>query len=328
MSNRDFSGDLLVRFRRGALSDDEDAELRQTLATSVEARLLLAAGQGFDAEAAVEAGDDELIRRVARRAERAPSRRQPPKRVRYFVQGALAGALLTGLAIAGGHLLVEHWGQQRAVTAPAPPASLRPPVRKLGLAPRADTTAATPVAPETEPPLPPNAADTADQPRDARPVQRPREATPNPNSASVSTGSAQPATADFADPPTSKLKTAPELFGAANRARVRGDVNAAIALYRELETKYPATAETTAAHLSLGVLYLQQHQAAAALAELRQRRAAGSGVSDAEALWSEALALRELGRTSEERAALERLVASFPASAYMAAARKRLAELH
>jgi TolA-binding protein len=116
--------------------------------------------------------------------------------------------------------------------------------------------------------------------------------------------------------------TAAGLYAAGNRARVAGDFNHAVELYRQLAQTFPQSAEANAAHLALGVLYLQQGQPSAALSELHQRRG-----SDAEALWTEAQALQKLGRSAEERAVLERLLHAFPSSAYVTAARRRLAEV-
>jgi TolA-binding protein len=119
--------------------------------------------------------------------------------------------------------------------------------------------------------------------------------------------------------------TAQSLFAAASRARVGGDRREAIRLSHELITRFPASGEAVTSHLSLGMLYLQDGQPAAALGEFRAYRKVGPKSSMAEPMWGESQALRQLGRTDEERATLEELLLAFPESAYAAAARKRLA---
>jgi len=112
---------------------------------------------------------------------------------------------------------------------------------------------------------------------------------------------------------------------AANLARVRGDTLGAIALSQRLEELFPQSSEARTARLSLGVLYLQQGKPALSLEQFRTYRTPGGGVSTPEALWGEAEALHQLGRASEERAALDELLRGYPQSAYSAAAQKRLA---
>jgi TolA-binding protein len=100
-----------------------------------------------------------------------------------------------------------------------------------------------------------------------------------------------------------------------------------MALLRQLEHRFPMSSEAAAGHLSLGMLLLQGGQPAAALGELRSYRTQGAGAMVPEALWGESQALRELGRSDEERSTLQNLLGGYPTSAYAAAARKRLAEL-
>jgi TolA-binding protein len=120
--------------------------------------------------------------------------------------------------------------------------------------------------------------------------------------------------------------TAQQLFSQANGARMRGDPAEAVVLLRQLERSFPMSSEAAAGHLSLGMLLLQGGQPAPALDELRSYRAQG-GAMVPEALWGESQALRELGRSDEERTTLQNLLGGYPTSAYAAAARKRLAEL-
>jgi Tetratricopeptide repeat len=116
------------------------------------------------------------------------------------------------------------------------------------------------------------------------------------------------------------VRTASELFSAANNARVRGETDEAIRISRELVDRYPDSPESAIARQSLGMLYLQTDKPELALAEFRQSRSP-------EAMWGEAQALRALGRSADERAALEALLARYPNAAYGAAARKRVEAL-
>jgi TolA-binding protein len=96
-----------------------------------------------------------------------------------------------------------------------------------------------------------------------------------------------------------------------------------VALYTELATRYPGSAEANLAELSLAKLFLASGDSERALAYFRRAGATG-GALGSEALWGEAEALRALGRTGEERSTLERLLKRYPSGAYAKAARKRL----
>jgi hypothetical protein len=113
------------------------------------------------------------------------------------------------------------------------------------------------------------------------------------------------------------------LFEEANRKRLEGDTAGAVMLYRLLTQRHSGSAEAHLAQLSLGKLLLSSNSASAALEHFRHAAAAGGALA-AEGLWGEANALRALGRTSEERAVLERLLVLHPNGAYANAARKRL----
>lgn len=287
--------------------------------------LLLKAQQGFEAEDSVEPGDDLLIARMAKRAQR-PQAPEKRSRLRYFAQGALAGALATGLAMAGAVELRSRWraaqSHEVAARASEPKAAANAGAGRAPTPPANTPSDAneTVVAPETAastgPGLVPHVALRAKESLSAPPPQGVATALPV-------AGAPQQA---FADAPAAAL-TAAELFSSANRARVQGDVTRAIATYRQLEATFPHSVEAGAAHLSLGVLYLQAQKPAEALAELRLRQR-GSSALEAEALWTEAQALQRLGRSAEERAALQHLVQAYPGSAYVTAANRRLAELH
>lgn len=121
--------------------------------------------------------------------------------------------------------------------------------------------------------------------------------------------------------------SATELFAAAASARTAGDVPEAIRRSKQIEEFFPNSEEGIDTHLALGVLYLQQKQAELALQEFATFRRVGSPEAKAEAYFGQAQALRQLQRFEDERIVLEELLQSYPRSAYVAAARIRLAEL-
>jgi tetratricopeptide (TPR) repeat protein len=141
----------------------------------------------------------------------------------------------------------------------------------------------------------------------------------------------QSATASFESlekaPDAAVPSTAPALFAAANRARVSGQSERAVALYLRLENDFPDSSEALTARLSLGLLLLNAGRPEAALTEFRAYASRGRGTTLAEAYWGQALALRALGRVPEERAVLEKLNREFPDSAYSTPSEKRLREL-
>jgi TolA-binding protein len=135
-----------------------------------------------------------------------------------------------------------------------------------------------------------------------------------------------PAPAFRSDPASKNPRdalSAPALFGQANQLRLAGDTRGAIVVYKLLSEHHPGSEEAKLAELSLGKLFLASGDASQALTHFR-RAAESGGALGSEALWGEAGALRALGRTSEERSTLERLLREFPDGAYAKAARKRL----
>ncbi len=121
--------------------------------------------------------------------------------------------------------------------------------------------------------------------------------------------------------------SAAEMFAEAARARSAGDAPAAIAMSKKIEEFFPNSEEGVNTHLVLGLLYLQQGNAALALQEFATFRLIGPSEAKAEAYFGQAEALRQLSRFDDERTVLEELLQSYPRSAYVAAARLRLGEL-
>ncbi len=280
--------DLMVLSRRGELTAADEQRLRDALESAPELRLVYEAGRAFDMEAPVVAGDDERIAAIERGVQ---------KRRRRFASGSthrtrrIVQAAMAAVLVAGVAI-----GAIEVARKEAPPPTVPIPA----------TATATSTSTSTPTPTPTPTRHTAPRlsPQDDAP---PRPEPP--------------------EPPAPRGASAHELFSAANAARVRGDIPEAIKLARMLEDRFPASGEARTAHLTLGMLYLQGGQAGPALHAFRSHAAAGAGATTPEALWGESQALRALGRTTEERTALQNLLQGFPQSAYASAAAKRLADL-
>ena len=279
--------------------------------------LLERASRGFDAESQVLAGDDKRIERIERAVQRRYGKPLTRPALRRQVAWAVAcGLLMTGVVLAAMELTV---GRKRLSPEPLPAlttapgsAALRPQVSVV-LPRAADEPVLAPSA-VAEAPAPAVAAAPRGVARGAAVATPSADATPG-----------EPSAKAFEDAPGAV--TAGELFAAASRARVAGDAARSIALSQQLLSQFPSSAEANATHLSLGMLLLQQGQAARALSELETYERVAGERGRAEALWGKAQALQRLGRSAEERAVLNELVEKYPNAAYTAAAKKRLAAL-
>ena len=294
----DADADLLSEARRRPLSRDEEVRLEALVERSPEARILHYAGWAFDRDSSARKDDDVLVAKLAARAaERIanPVVTLPARRRRRPMFTLIAAAFaLAGTAGAGA-------GVVYLVRAPAGASEV------ASSAPHAAADANPGRAP-AKTPGPVSTSESAPAP--VGPV-----ATPVPTSVAAS----QP----------TRTRSAPDvlgakaLFGEANKKRLAGDTAGAVALYELLAERHPGSAEADLAELSLGKLLLATGDAAGALLHFRLAQASG-GALGSEALWGEAQALKTLGRSSDERAALERLLAEHPDGAYAKAARKRL----
>lgn len=121
--------------------------------------------------------------------------------------------------------------------------------------------------------------------------------------------------------------SASELFAAAAAARARGELDEAVRLSKVILEFFPSSEQGIRTHLTLGVIYTEQKRPELALPELALFRTVGAPEQKGEALWTQSLALRQLQRAEDERIVLAELLRNFPRSAYVAAARSRLAEL-
>lgn len=141
---------------------------------------------------------------------------------------------------------------------------------------------------------------------DAEPVATPR-------------ASAEPAAAEAAP-----RATPAELLTRARNARASGRYAEAARTYRQLTQTYPHSDEARVAQVSLGELWLSElSDPKAALAAFESYLKQGGGLSQ-EARYGKIRALGRLGRTTEERAAIERFLLDYPKSVQAASLRAKL----
>jgi outer membrane protein assembly factor BamD (BamD/ComL family) len=127
--------------------------------------------------------------------------------------------------------------------------------------------------------------------------------------------------------PPSEPTSAAELFSFANGARHRGDLGRSVSLYRRLQAEYPRSDEAVLSQVLLARIHLGRGENGAALDQFdRYLRTAGDGSLVQEAMHGKAMALRRLGRASEERSVWHDLLRRFPDSVYAGVARERLVE--
>jgi len=149
------------------------------------------------------------------------------------------------------------------------------------------------------------------------------EAAPVPRAAPA-TPSAAPPSANGAPP--SAGPSARTLLARARAFRVSGRAAEAAGAYRELLAQHPRSAEARAALVSLGEIELSQlGDPKAALASFEAYLRKGGPLAQ-EASHGKIRALRELGQRGEERAAIERFLASYPESPQAERLRQRLEE--
>jgi TolA-binding protein len=254
----------------------------------------------------------------------------------YLVLGAAIG-----VAVAASYFALP--GKSRSTSSPtalAGTARLRSTTaRTIALSPAAEPSA-VPLAIESPAESAPELA-RAPSERAARETSQASRATPSSNRrppvpvpapapapaqvpAPLAQAEPRPESAAALTPPQQAGQSAAELYAGANRARVRGDSAGAIQSYLALQAQFPASPEAHASRLALGDLYLVAARPELALSQFRAHRAAASGGLGADSAWGVAVALGQLARRDEERAALLELLARYPGSVYEAAARRKL----
>lgn len=312
MKRSDCLSELVIRSRRYRLSEEDQRRLDQHLVVCSSCRLEQHVGADFDEICGLRAGDDVLVAsladKVVRRRLGLRGGRARPRAL--WMAGAAACVFFAAAAAAG--VLLNH----RIPVAPATP-------------PTSMTTTAAPSQPNVrgrahavaraEPPVPavetPVVADIA-APEPRRPVRvsaRVRAATPAPTAV---------------ESPEVSADTAASLFSSANGERRRNQTASAIALYEDLQSRFPRSEEARISHVSLGRLLLDRSMWAEGLAQLDEYLSeTPDGMLAPEALFGKARALEMLGRLEEERSQWTTLLTKFPDSVYAAQARRRMDEI-
>jgi ferric-dicitrate binding protein FerR (iron transport regulator)/TolA-binding protein len=129
--------------------------------------------------------------------------------------------------------------------------------------------------------------------------------------------------------PTADRETPDQILARAQALRKKRDWSGAARAYSQLVQEFPRSGQARTARVSLGVIQLRHlGQAGKALRNFdAYLRAAPNGALAPEAIYGRASAFRAQDRTDLEAAALGDLVARFPASLRVPAARQRLKQL-
>jgi TolA-binding protein len=287
---KDCRGDLLGRVRGGVAWGQERTAFEAHLDSCESCRMTLDLMGDFDALGEAEPGDSERVSRMAAMAARTLGVTPPiPLRpARRHWRLAVGALVLAGTAAAGGLGLVAY---------------------------RAASESETPVVDSSPPP----------------PAPKHDKHAPEPTPAVTTAPSAKAQAAVVAPPKTAPVSAAPasasDVYRAANDARRAGRSDEAIRGYKDLQSRFPGSAEAKASRVSLGGLLLRGGSDGAALTQFDSYLQGGSGPLAAEALFGRGRALQALGRSAEEIETLERLVRQYPKSAYATHAKRRLDEL-
>jgi hypothetical protein len=122
--------------------------------------------------------------------------------------------------------------------------------------------------------------------------------------------------------------SAATLLEQARQLRSEGKFKEAVAVYRRLETNYRGSREAITALVSLGDLQLSRlHDSAGALQAFDAYLASGDKLLWREAQYGRIQALRSLGRTNDERRAIEDFLKRYPTGVQKDALHARLQEL-
>jgi tetratricopeptide (TPR) repeat protein len=287
---------LIDKHHEGALSNAERTELDDHLARCSACRFELMVADDLDAEA--EAGDDDVSHLVRVAVAEAPARTTARR-------GGVWLLFAAAVLVAGSAAALYGGASSDASSPTGEPADESP----------------TSTTPAVHAPPQPEAAprDEATKPgdHDAEPNDAVRNET-EPNEATTPS-----AAATAAKPAT---ESASSLFASANAARRAGDRARALALYRQLQTQHPTSPEAKTSQATVGRMLLDG-DADAALDHFDKYLDDDGGQLDEEAMLGRAVALQKLGKTAEERAAWQALVARYPASIHAARAKARLAAL-
>jgi|GEM_PF-1184304 len=336
--------DLLILARRGQLSREQEQLLESALAESSDLQWLMEAGLQFDKESTPQAGDDDILARMAGGAVASHSRRLHPRRRAGRATVLGLGFLFASSAAAAGWTAISTYrnassseSTPKAADEVVAPASGLLKAKRPGRAPSVielheqelpveSTKAADdlPVLPSKPEASPLSVGTSADGPR-------PQAKTTLVTSPSVAS---KERPLSEGPPPTLALTPSPSdgsftqvsatvLFATANAERRAGRAARSLELYQQLARQFPHSQETRAAQLPLAELLLRSGRAQEAFKNFESY----DGPLRPEALWGATRALRALGRHEEEARLLRRLIEQHPKSAYVRAAEVRLSSL-
>lgn len=324
MTAKECPTDLLAKDRHAGLSPAEKRLLEEHLLRCKGCRTWQKLGRDFDIEAEVAAGDAELLTRISRRLPqraqlaRVPASASSPRvlgasfvtirrtkrRRRALYVGFGLGLLATAAAAAVLGLRLK----------PQPPEVDPQWFRSAAAAePREATGSLRATSPQDEPDV--NAKD------------RSREEEPTPPSGKsglARSASSEPAVAH--ERPTPSI-TPLELYRKANLARRAKQSGQAIALFTELQSRYPQSNEARLALVPFGNTLLEHGKAGAALTRFERYLRSGDSALAAEALYGRARALSVVGTKGDQSRGWQRLLDQYPNSPYASTAQRKLEAL-
>lgn len=290
--------DLVVRGRRGLLSEGEQRELERVLEGSASLRVAHLVGRDLDRATQVQTGDEarilSAVDRVLAGAPPASERSARTSEMRLRPSGTKRRRVMAAIAIcatlcASGIAAAELAGV-RVVPwlTVAPVTQLQKGMESASLPPLPRAKPIAAAAPSTEKGTP-----TGEAPA---PITRQKEA------------------------------SAAQLFHDANSARRSGEFQRAKGLYSRLIARYPESDEARLARVSLGKLLLEKGEPSQAEREFRRYLSKGGQLAE-EALVSRAESLGKMKRPNQERQAWQELLSRYPNSVYAARARQRISAL-
>lgn len=127
--------------------------------------------------------------------------------------------------------------------------------------------------------------------------------------------------------PKTHKESPDEMLAKAQRLLGAGKTKQAMRVYETLVKRHASTTAGKTALVSLGRIELKQGRAKQALAHFDAYLAKSAGALVEDARYNRVLALRKLGRTSQERRSIDAFLADYPKSIYAKRLRKRADEL-